>query len=94
MFVAYLAVWAIAAAIPQPASMPLWLFLAWHGFVASPLVYFAAVLLSSASLNPATWLLTAAGVFASHVTYGVRFIQGVCANKAPCEYIGKDHAHG
>ena len=25
---------------------------------------------------------------------GLRFIQGLCANKAPCEYIGKDHAHG
>ena len=94
MFVAYLAVWAVAAAVPQPESMPLWLFLAWHGLIASPLVYLAAVLISSASLNPATWLLTAAGVFASHVTYGVRFIQGVCAKKAPCEYIGKDHAHG
>ena len=94
LFVAYLIVWAVAAAVPQPETMPLWLFLAWHGLLASPLVYLAAVLLSAVSLNPVTWLMTAAGVFASHVTYGIRFIQGLCAKKAPCEYIGKDHAHG
>ena len=35
---------------------------------------------------------TAFGVFASHVWYGIRFIQGLCAKKAPCEYSGKDHA--
>ena len=94
LFVAYLLVWAVAAAVPQPETMPLWLFLAWHGLLASPLVYLAAVLLSAISLNPVTWLLSAAGVFASHVTYGIRFIHGLCAKKAPCEYIGKDHAHG
>ena len=94
MFVAYLVVWAAAAALPQPEVMPAWLFVAWHGLIASPLAYLAAVLLSTVSLNPVTWLLTAVGVVASHVWYGVRFIQGLCANKAPCEYIGKDHPNG
>ena len=54
--------------------------------------YFAAVLLLTAALNPFTWLLTATGVFATHVTYGVRFLHGLCAKKAPCEFIGKDKA--
>ena len=53
--------------------------------------YGALVAVTSFSLNPATWLLSAVGVFSSHVVYGVRFIEGLCAKKAPCEYIGKDH---
>jgi cellulose synthase/poly-beta-1,6-N-acetylglucosamine synthase-like glycosyltransferase len=55
-------------------------------------LYAALVLASSFSPNPATWLLSAAGVISSHVVYGVRFIEGLFAKKAPCEYIGKDHA--
>ncbi len=55
-------------------------------------IYLLLVLVSTFALNPATWLLTTAGVFASHVCYGVRFIQGLCAKRAPCEFIGKDHA--
>ena len=57
-------------------------------------LYLALVALTTFSLKPHHWLLTAVGVIASHVWYGVRFIQGLCAKKAPCEYIGKDHAHG
>ena len=57
-------------------------------------LYLALVAVTTFSLKPHHWLLTAAGVFASHVWYGVRFIQGLCAKKAPCEYIGKDHAQG
>jgi len=55
-------------------------------------LYLALVLVTSFSFKPHHWLLTAAGVMSSHVWYGVRFIQGLCAAKAPCEYIGKDHA--
>jgi len=67
----------------------------WAGLVACPFgVYAALVLLTTFSFNPKDWLLTALGVFASHVWYGVRFVLGLCARKAPCEYIGKDHAHG
>ena len=57
-------------------------------------LYLALVALTTFSLKPHHWLLTAAGVVASHVWYGIRFIQGLCAKKAPCEYIGKDHARG
>ena len=62
-------------------------------FLLLPLfAYFAAVILSTAALNPVTWLLTATGVVATHVVYGVRFIHGLSAKKAPCEFIGKDKA--
>ncbi|MBO7721894.1 MAG: glycosyltransferase [Kiritimatiellae bacterium] len=57
-------------------------------------IYLALVTVTTFSLKPHYWVLTALGVVASHVWYGVRFIQGLCAKKAPCEYIGKDHAHG
>ena len=57
-------------------------------------LYAALVLVTTFAFNPFAWLLTAAGVGASHVWYGIRFIQGLCAKKAPCEYIGKDHAQG
>ena len=55
-------------------------------------LYAAATFLSSFSLNPFMWLLTWLGVVASHLWYGIRFMQGLCAARAPCEYIGRDHA--
>ena len=92
LFVVYLAAWAVLLAVPQPDAMPFWLFAAWNGFLSLPLLtYFALVLVTTVSLNPLKWLLTACGVFVTHVTYGLRFIQGLCARRAPCEYIGKDH---
>ena len=54
--------------------------------------YAALVLVTTFSFNPLTWALTAAGVVASHVTYGIQFVRGLCAKRAPCEFIGKDHA--
>ncbi len=60
---------------------------------AAPLaVYLFLLCLTTFARNPATWVLTAAGIFVSHIVYGVRFIQGIFAAKAPCEFIGKDHA--
>ena len=65
----------------------------WGGYL--PLwLYLALVVVTTFSLKPHHWILTALGVVASHVWYGIRFIQGLCARKAPCEYIGKDHAQG
>ncbi len=55
-------------------------------------LYGVLVGMTTFALNPLTWLLTAAGVFVTHVTYGVRFLQGLLATRAPCEFIGKDHA--
>ena len=59
----------------------------------APLMFYAAfTLLSTFSFNPFRWLVTELGVFLSHVWYGVQFMRGLCARRAPCEFIGKDHA--
>ena len=64
------------------------LFILWQPMI----VYLPLVAATTFSFNPVQWLVTALGVFATHVWYGVRFMQGFCARRAPCEYIGKDHA--
>ena len=64
------------------------LFILWQPMI----VYLLLVAATTFSFNPVQWLVTALGVFATHVWYGVRFMQGFCARRAPCEYIGKDHA--
>ena len=93
LFVAYLFVWAILVAIPQPDIMSVELFCIWQGIISMPmLAYILLVLLTSFSLNPAVWVITLCGVLATHVTYGIRFLGGLLAKKAPCEFIGKDHA--
>ena len=58
----------------------------------APLALYAVLLLlTTFTWSLPTWFLTAAGVFASHVCYGIQFLRGLCAKKAPCEFIGKDH---
>ena len=66
---------------------------AWGALV--PLaVYLALVVLTTLAFRPDTAVLTGLGVVASHIAYGVQFVRGLCARKAPCEFIGKDHAGG
>ena len=61
--------------------------------LASPLIFYASLTaLTTFSLNPLRWIVTELGVFLSHVWYGIQFMRGLCASKAPCEFIGKDHA--
>lgn len=92
LFVLYLFSWGILTAVPEPAEMPAWLYVAWKGYVSIPLLaYLVLVTVTTAAKNPVTWLLTALGVFASHVTYGIQFFCGLVARKAPCEFIGVDH---
>jgi len=91
----YLVLFAVLSFLPPPGSAPAWLAVALAVVLYMPMAaYLALVFVSAFSLNPLVWLFTASGVFATHVWYGVRFLQGLCARKAPCEYIGKDHAHG
>ena len=92
LFVVYLVAWAALTVVPQPDAMPFWLFAAWNAFLSVPmLLYIVLVLATSLSLNPLVWLMTVCGVLATHVTYGLRFLHGLCARRAPCEYIGRDH---
>jgi cellulose synthase/poly-beta-1,6-N-acetylglucosamine synthase-like glycosyltransferase len=59
----------------------------------SPFVFYLILLaVTSLSHNPLMWFLTAAGVFSTHITYGARFLQGLVSRRAPCEFIGEDHA--
>ncbi len=93
LFVAYLFIWAILVAIPQPSVMSVELFCIWQGIISIPmLAYVLLALLTSFALNPVVWVITLCGVLATHVTYGIRFLGGLLAKKAPCEFIGKDHA--
>ena len=95
LFVLYLVLAAALAVVPTPSAMPLWLWSLWYGAMCGPLlVYLALLFLTTFTWRLPTWALTVCGVFATHVTYGVRFIQGLCARRAPCEFIGKDHAAG
>ena len=91
-FVLYLLAWLPVAAIAVAPGSPC--AIAKAAFLIPLPVYALLVLATSFSLNPVSWLLTAAGVVATHATYGVRFMQGLLAKKAPCEFIGKDHAQG
>ena len=55
-------------------------------------LYLALAALSAFSLNPLSWFLTLLGIVCTHFVYGVRFVQGLFASRAPCEFIGRDHA--
>lgn len=56
------------------------------------IVYFSILAITTFSLNPVSWILTAFGVLFTHLTYGVKFAHGLLSKRAPCEFIGKDHA--
>lgn len=100
LFVAYLLAFACACAavirlrlVPEVAlaSDPLAL-KALCCFGVPLALYVLLLLLTTFTWRLPTWLLTALGVVASHVCYGVRFVMGLFARRAPCEFIGKDHA--
>ncbi len=55
-------------------------------------VYAVLTGLTSFSFNPLMWAATWCGVALSHAWYGVQFLRGLCAGRAPCEFIGADHA--
>ena len=89
----YVATWALLVAIPEPDVMPVWLHLLLHAYISVPMLsYVGLVLVTTFAPNPVVWLLTAAGVAASHFTYGIQFFRGITARRAPCEFIGADHA--
>ncbi len=78
--------WTATEGVALTAVLALWLY-------SLPMaLYLLLTVLSTISLNLALWFVTWLGVFTSHLWYGLRFVQGLCASKAPCEYIGRDHA--
>ena len=89
LFVAYLAGLLLLAAGTAAGALPTSALVACSAPLA---LYLVLVAVSSFSLKPLDTLLVASGIVASHVWYGVQFLRGLCADRAPCEYIGKDHA--
>ncbi len=89
-FVVYLLVWLPVSCVSTVPHSLAWRMQA--AFLLALPAYAALVAVTTVSLNPFKWFVTAAGVFATHITYGIQFLRGLCASKAPCEFIGKDHA--
>ena len=95
LFVVYCLTWGVAAALLVGPWMPVKSLLVYNllcAYVGVPMLcYLVPLILTTFALNPLTWILTMTGVFASHLCYGVQFACGLCAKRAPCEFIGKDH---
>ena len=95
LFVAYCLTWGVAATLLVGPWFPVKSLLFYNllcAYVGLPMgAYLLLLAFTTFSFNPLTWMLTATGVFASHLCYGLRFLGGLCARKAPCEFIGKDH---
>ena len=60
-------------------------------YAAGVAVYLAVTLLATIHYRPLLWLVTWLGVMATHVVYGIRFLQGLCARRMPCEIQRFDH---
>ena len=90
LFVLGLVLGSFVFALP-PCEVATWL---QRAYAAVAGFYLFVTFVSSISTNPLMWLMTALGVWTSHFWYGVRFLHGLCARKAPCEFIGADHARG
>ncbi len=62
---------------------------AWY--LACVAVYLAVTLLATIHYRLLLWLVTWLGVIATHIVYGFRFLQGLCARRMPCEIQRFDH---
>jgi glycosyltransferase involved in cell wall biosynthesis len=60
-------------------------------YLAAVSLYALLTLLSAFDLSPSMWLVTWLGVVATHVVYGVRFMQGLLSRRMPCEVAVFDH---
>ena len=53
--------------------------------------YLLITFLGAFNRRPATWFMTWAGIVATHMVYGIRFLQGICSRRMPCETARFDH---
>jgi glycosyltransferase involved in cell wall biosynthesis len=60
-------------------------------YVGITALYLLVTFLSSFSLRPGMWFITWLGVMATHMVYGVRFLQGLLSPRMPCETACFDH---
>lgn len=82
LFVLGLAGGAIAAALWPPLRI---------FYAAGVACYLVVTALGTIHYRPLLWLVTWLGVMATHVVYGVRFLQGLIARRMPCEVKRFDH---
>ena len=84
-----------------PSLLVLGLACGWLAGLAHPLLgrlyvgtvsaYLFTTFLGAFNRRPATWLMTWAGIVATHMVYGTRFLQGLCSRAMPCETARFDH---
>jgi glycosyltransferase involved in cell wall biosynthesis len=60
-------------------------------YIAVVALYLAVTFVSSFALRPHMWAVTWLGVMATHMVYGLRFLQGILARRMPCETARFDH---
>ncbi|MBO5648029.1 MAG: glycosyltransferase [Kiritimatiellae bacterium] len=85
MFALYCAGLSVFCLLPVPSML--------KAVAVLPLaVYLFLAALASFSFNPLMWILVFLGIVLTHLVYGVHFLVGLLASRAPCEFIGTDHA--
>ncbi|NLF22438.1 MAG: glycosyltransferase [Lentisphaerae bacterium] len=62
-----------------------------HLYIGTIFAYLILTLLAAFHRQPSTWLTTWAGIVATHLVYGARFLQGLCSGTMPCEKTAFDH---
>ena len=82
IFVLGLVCGAVAAALWPP--LRIW-------YAASVTCYGAVTLFATFHYRLLLWFVTWLGVMATHVVYGIRFLQGLCARRMPGEVTSFDH---
>ena len=82
LFVLGLVCGAVAAALWPP--LRIW-------YAAAVALYLVVTLFATIHYRLLLWLMTWFGVMATHVVYGIRFLQGLCARRMPCEVKRFDH---
>ena len=60
-------------------------------YAAGVALYGVITLLATVHYRLLLWLVTWLGVMATHFVYGIRFLQGLCARRMPCEVKRFDH---
>jgi hypothetical protein len=53
--------------------------------------YLAITGLAASRKRPLDWLLVWLGIIATHLVYGIRFLQGLLSSRMPCERQRFDH---
>ncbi len=63
----------------------------WYLYTGVLALYLIITLFSSFSFKPLMWITVWLGVIATHMIYGIRFMQGVLSKHMPCETALFDH---